>query len=157
MSFDHRDEHIDDDMLVIQANIDDMNPEFCSPVSDRLFAAGANDVYWIPIIMKKGRPGIMLNVLVQADKLEAMEQVIFTETTTLGLRYMRASCHRLGRAFYNVETPWGPISVKAGFYKGELVQYAPEFKDCERAAQQHGIPLKRVYEEVRAQFLQQRS
>lgn len=157
MSFDHRDEHIDDDMLVIQANIDDMNPELCSPVSDRLFAAGANDVYWIPIIMKKGRPGIMLNVLVQADKLEAMEQVIFTETTTLGLRYMRASCHRLGREFHNVETLWGSISVKAGFYKGELVQYAPEFKDCERAAREHGIPLKRVYEEVRAQFLQQRS
>jgi hypothetical protein len=153
VDFDHREEHVDDHMLIVQANIDDMNPEFCSSVTDLLFAEGANDVYWVPIIMKKGRPGIMLNVLVHEQLLEAMERIIFTETTTLGIRYMRASCHRLGRQFTQVETPWGAISVKAGFYKGDLVQFSPEFKDCERAAREHGVPLKRVYDEARAQFL----
>ncbi|WP_248928110.1 nickel insertion protein [Paenibacillus hamazuiensis] len=151
--FDHREEHVDEGMLLIQANLDDMNPEWCSPISDKLFDAGANDVYWIPIIMKKGRPGIMLNVLVNEERLEAIEDVIFAETTTLGIRYMRAACHRLGRQFVTVETPWGPVSVKAGFYKRELVQFAPEFKDCEKAAKEHGVPLKRVYDEARAAFL----
>lgn len=153
MDFDHWDEHVDDGMLMIQANLDDMNPEFCAAVADRLFDAGANDVYWIPIIMKKGRPGVMLNVLVQERLLEAMERIIFTETTTLGIRYTRTVCHRLGRRFIRVETPWGEVSVKAGFYKGELVQFAPEFKDCERIAKEGGVPLKRVYDEARAQFL----
>ncbi|WP_442951663.1 nickel insertion protein [Paenibacillus sp. GYB003] len=150
--FDHGREHIDDRMVLLQANIDDMNPEFSSYVTDRLFEAGANDVYWIPIIMKKGRPGLMLNVLVSEERLSDMEAVVFAETTTLGLRYTKADVHRLGREFAQVETEWGPIAVKLGFYKGELVQMAPEFKECEAAAKRFGVPLKRVYEEVRRKY-----
>lgn len=156
MEFDHREEHVDDRMLIVQANIDDMNPEFCPAITEMLLSEGANDVYWVPIIMKKGRPGIMLNVLVQEQLLDAVEKIIFTETTTLGVRCMRASCHRLGRRFTQVETPWGVISVKAGFYKGELVQFSPEFKDCERAARDYGVPLKQVYDAARSQFLRMR-
>ncbi|MEF3304378.1 DUF111 family protein [Paenibacillus sp. GYB003] len=152
MMFDHGREHIDDRMVLLQANIDDMNPEFSSYVTDRLFEAGANDVYWIPIIMKKGRPGLMLNVLVSEERLSDMEAVVFAETTTLGLRYTKADVHRLGREFAQVETEWGPIAVKLGFYKGELVQMAPEFKECEAAAKRFGVPLKRVYEEVRRKY-----
>jgi uncharacterized protein (DUF111 family) len=152
-TFNHKEEHVDEDMLIIQANVDDMNPEWCSYVADRLFEAGANDVYWIPIIMKKGRPGVMLNVLVQEDKLERMESIIFAETTTIGLRYMRASCHRLAREFVRVDTPWGEISVKVGYHQGKMVQFAPEFRECEQAAQAHGIPLKQVYDEVRRRFM----
>ncbi len=154
MPFDHREEHVDDRMLILQANIDDMNPEYCSYVTDLLLEQGANDVYWIPIIMKKGRPGIMLNVLTDDESAKRMEDVIFRETTTLGLRYLRASCHRLGREFHRVDTPWGPIRVKAGFHQGELVQFAPEFKECEQAAKTHGVPLKQVYEEVRRRFME---
>lgn len=154
MPFDHREEHIDDRMLILQANIDDMNPEYCSYVTDLLLEQGANDVYWIPIIMKKGRPGVMLNVLTDDEGAKRMEEVIFRETTTLGLRYLRASCHRLGREFHRVDTPWGPIQVKAGFHQGELVQFAPEFKECEQAAKTHGVPLKQVYDEVRRQFME---
>lgn len=150
--FDHRLEHVDENMLVIQANVDDMNPEWCSYVMDRLFEAGANDVYWIPIVMKKGRPGLMLNVLSGADKLGRLEEIIFRETTTLGLRYIRAACHRLSRKFVRVDTPWGAVTVKAGYFKDELVQFAPEYKDCEQAAIQAGIPLKQVYDEVRRRF-----
>ncbi|SCW66562.1 hypothetical protein SAMN04487970_102629 [Paenibacillus tianmuensis] len=154
MPFDHREEHVDDRMLILQANLDDMNPEYCSYVTDLLLEQGANDVYWIPLIMKKGRPGVMLNVLTDDEGAKRMEDVIFRETTTLGLRYLRASCHRLGREFHRVDTPWGPIQVKAGFHQGELVQFAPEFKECEQAAKAHGVPLKQVYDEVRRRFME---
>jgi uncharacterized protein (DUF111 family) len=150
--FHHPNEHLDADMVVLQANIDDMNPEWCSYVADRLFEAGANDVFWIPIIMKKGRPGVMLNVLVAQEKLAAAERVVFAETTTIGLRYMQVTCHRLSREFVPVETPWGVITVKAGYQDGRLTQFAPEFSECERAAREHGVPLKDVYDEVRRRF-----
>jgi uncharacterized protein (DUF111 family) len=153
LSFDHREEHVDENMLLVQANIDDMNPEWTSYITDKLFAIGANDVYWIPIIMKKGRPGIMLNVLIEETILGAIEAVIFSETTTLGIRYLHASCHRLAREFHSVETQWGPLSVKVGFHQGKFVQYAPEFKECEEIAKRHQVPLKIVYEEVRGKFL----
>ncbi|MDQ1911986.1 DUF111 family protein [Paenibacillus sp. GD4] len=157
MSFQHREEHIDDHMLMIQANIDDMNPELCSYIGELLFEQGANDVFWIPIIMKKGRPGVMLNVLVAEAELERMEEIIFRETTTIGLRYLRASCHRLGRDFHRVDTQWGPVSVKAGYHRGKLVQFAPEFKECEQVAKQYGVPLKLVYDEVRRRFLSEQT
>jgi uncharacterized protein (DUF111 family) len=152
MEFQHREEHVDEGMLLLQANIDDMNPELCSYVGELLFEAGANDVYWIPIIMKKGRPGIMLNVLVDERRLEDMEEVIFRETTTIGVRYLRASCHRLARNFEQVATPWGEINVKIGYHRGQMVQFAPEFKECEQVAKQHGVPLKKVYDEVKRLF-----
>jgi uncharacterized protein (DUF111 family) len=153
LEFNHRSEHTDDDMLLIQANIDDMNPEFTSYITDRLFEVGANDVYWVPIIMKKGRPGLMLNVLVHENQLDPIENIVFSETTTLGLRYLHAACHRLGREFTVVETTWGPVHVKAGFYQGKLIQYAPEFKECEAIARNHHIPLKTVYDEVKKIFM----
>jgi len=152
MGFHHREEHVDDGMLLVQANLDDMNPELTSYITDQLFDAGANDVFWVPIIMKKGRPGIMLNVLLDEERLDAAEAVIFAETTTLGIRYMRAACHRLAREFETVATSWGPMSVKVGYHRGRLVQFAPEFKECERVAREHGVPLKAVYDEVRSRF-----
>lgn len=150
--FDHRTEHTDSGMVLLQANLDDMNPEFCSYVSDRLFEAGANDVYWVPIIMKKGRPGVMLNVLAAEGKLAAMEAIVFSETTTLGLRYLKAEVHRLGREFVRVDTEWGPITVKLGFYRDELVQVSPEFRECEAVAKAHDVPLKEVYARVRQAY-----
>lgn len=146
--FDHAEEHVDDDMVVLQANIDDMNPEYCSHVSDLLFERGANDVYWIPIVMKKGRPGLMLNVLAAKTKLDEMKRIIFQETTTLGIRYWDASCHRLGRKKVPVETPWGQIHIKVGILNGEVVQAAPEFSECEAAAKTYQVPLKTVYQTV---------
>lgn len=155
MTFNHREEHVDDHMLLVQANLDDMNPEWMTYVMDKLFDAGANDVYMVPIIMKRGRPGIMLNVLVDEGRLSVIEEIIFSETTTLGIRYLHASCHRLAREFERVETPWGLLTVKVGYHAGKLVQYAPEFKECEQVARMHEVPLKMVYEEVRLLFLQQ--
>lgn len=156
MKADHRQEHTDDEMVILQANLDDMNPEYTSYITDLLLAEGANDVYWIPIIMKKGRPGVMLNVLTWEERIPNMEQVIFRETTTLGLRYIRSSCHRLGRNFERIETRFGELSVKVGYYKGEAVQFAPEFRECEEAARRFGVPLKDVYDEVRGCYWQKR-
>ena len=153
MTFQHKEEHVDAEMILLQANIDNMNHEFCSFVMDQLFEAGANDVYWLPIMMKKNRPGIMLNVLLDEELLPQVEEIIFRETTTLGLRYMQASCHRLGRESIAVDTEWGAIQVKLGYYGGKLVQFAPEFDDCERAAREHSVPLKAVYDEVRRVYL----
>lgn len=151
-AFEHSEEHIDEGMVIVQANVDDMNPEWCSYVSDMLFEQGANDVYWIPIIMKKGRPGLMLNVLAAEERLGAVEEIVFRETTTLGLRYIRAACHRLARTFEQVDTRWGKIAVKIGCHQGKPVQFAPEFRACEEAAKAFGVPLKTVYDEVRRLF-----
>jgi uncharacterized protein (DUF111 family) len=155
MAFDHRQEHLDEQMIMIQANIDDMNPEYYTYVMDLLFEQGANDVILIPIIMKKGRPGLQLQVLADQSLLAALEGIIFRETTTLGLRYISATVHRLARDFVKVQTSWGEMTVKTGYHDGMLVQYAPEFKECERAAKLHSVPLKHVYDEVRYQFLKQ--
>jgi uncharacterized protein (DUF111 family) len=155
MNFNHAEEHTDENMLLIQANIDDMNPELCSYIADLLFNKGANDVYWIPIIMKKGRPGIMLNVLIARELCSVMEEIIFKETTTLGLRHIQASCHRLGRKYTKVATQWGEISIKLGFYQGELVQYAPEYNQCEAIAKKFEVPLKSVYDQARAIYIEQ--
>lgn len=152
MEFSHDSEHTDGGLIMVQANLDDMNPEWTSYITDLLLAEGANDVFWVPIIMKKGRPGVMLNVLAAEEKLPRVETVIFRETTTLGLRYIRTTCHRLGRSFEKVETRFGPLSVKVGYHRGEAVQFAPEFRECEEAAKRHGVPLKEVYDEVRSRY-----
>ncbi|MCI3920036.1 LarC family nickel insertion protein [Paenibacillus sp. TRM 82003] len=139
-------------MVLLQANLDDMNPEWTSYVADLLFAAGANDVYWIPIIMKKGRPGVMLNVLASLAALEALERIVFRETTTLGVRRLAASVHRLGRRFVRAATPWGDVTVKVGYADGLEVQYAPEYRECAAIAEREGVPLKAVYDEVRRAY-----
>lgn len=148
----HGEEHVDEGMVLLQANLDDMNPEWIGYVSDALFAAGANDVFWIPIVMKKGRPGVMLNVLVAAEHIERMETIVFRETTTLGVRRLAAAVHRLGRRVVRVDTRWGPVAVKVGVYGGEDVQYAPEYRECSAIAERCGVPLKAVYDEVRQAY-----
>jgi uncharacterized protein (DUF111 family) len=130
-----------------------MNPELCSYVMDQLFEHGANDVCWVPIIMKKGRPGLQLQVIADQSLLTMLETIIFRETTTLGLRYFPATVHRLARTFEKVATAWGEMTIKVGYLGEQIVQYAPEFTECEQTAKHQGVPLKEVYDEVRSQFL----
>lgn len=148
----HNKEHVDSAMMIMQANLDDMNPEYTPYITQKLLDAGANDVYWVPIIMKKGRPGLMLNVLADHSLLSNLEDVIFSETTTLGIRHWPVSCHRLSRKKVPVETPWGVVEMKVGYYEGELKQYSPEFQQCEKIAKQNGVPIKRIYAEARFNF-----
>lgn len=153
MNFNHREEHIDDGMVMIEANIDDMNPEHCSYVLDRLFDRGANDAYWTSIIMKKGRPGLCLHVLADQAKLEDLKEEIFRQTTTIGLRYYPLACHRLGRRLIPVDTPWGTVHIKTGIYQGEEINAAPEHGECEQLARQHHVPVKRVYDAAKAEYM----
>jgi len=141
-------------MIMIQANIDDMNPELYSYVMDRLFDSGASDVYLTPVIMKKGRPGIVVNVLVKKSLQQTMEEIIFKETTTFGLRYQSVICHRLKRTFEKVETPWGIVSVKISHFKDLPAHKAPEYEDCVRLASEHQIPAKDVFQYVQNKITQ---
>lgn len=141
-------EHIDDEMIKMEVNLDDMPGEWLGYVMDLLFEAGANDVFYTPIYMKKNRPGILLQLLSSRHKMKDMEEILFKETTTLGVRYYPLSVHRLERHFKSAETMWGSVTVKEGYFKGKLVQRAPEYEECKEIAKSQNIPLKQVYEQV---------
>lgn len=141
-------EHIDREMFKMEVNLDDTSGEWLGYVMDRLFEAGANDVIYSPIYMKKNRPGVLLQLLCSADKLEDMKEILLAETTTLGIRYYPITVHRMERRFIKVETEWGPITVKQGVKDGQVFQSSPEYEECRKIAQEHGIPLKQVYAAV---------
>ncbi len=141
-------EHIDPDMIKMEVNFDDIPGEWLGYVMDLLLDNGANDVYYTPIYMKKNRPGTLLQLLCSTENMDRMKEIIFRETTTLGIRYYPLTVHRLERKFEQVLTEWGPVTVKKGMQDGHTVQWAPEFEECKRIAQTHGIPLKKVYEQV---------
>ncbi|MCM3742279.1 LarC family nickel insertion protein [Oceanobacillus luteolus] len=141
-------EHIDREMFKMEVNLDDTSGEWLGYVMDRLFEAGANDVIYSPIYMKKNRPGVLLQLLCSADKLEDMKEILLAETTTLGIRYYPITVHRMERRFIKVETEWGPITVKQGVKDGQVFQSSPEYEECRKIAQEHGKPLKQVYAAV---------
>jgi pyridinium-3,5-bisthiocarboxylic acid mononucleotide nickel chelatase len=138
-------EHLDDQMIKMEVNLDNIPGEWLGYVMDQLFEAGANDVFYTPIYMKKNRPGILLQLLCSNQTLNKM---LFKETTTLGVRYYPLTVHRLERVFNKVETEWGTITVKEGILNGQVVQRAPEYEECKSLARLHDIPLKKVYEQV---------
>lgn len=151
----HNHEHTDQQMVKMEVNLDDTPGEWLGYVMERLFAAGANDVFYTPIYMKKNRPGVMLQLLCTNEKLEVMQEILFSETTTLGVRYYPLTVHRLERRFYTVSTDWGEVTVKEGRYQGKVVQRSPEYEDCRLMAQQAQVPLKKVYEAVWEKIRQQ--
>ncbi|HYY28279.1 MAG TPA: nickel pincer cofactor biosynthesis protein LarC [Chthoniobacterales bacterium] len=133
-------------IVEIQTNIDDLSPEILGAVQERLFAAGALDVFFTPIQMKKGRPATMLTVLCDASVLEPIEQILFTDTSTFGIRFREMNRKVLEREFVAVETAVGQIQIKVGKQRGRTLQVAPEFESCRAASMRTGFPLKRVYE-----------
>lgn len=153
MEWDHQSEHQDEEMLQIQTNLDDMNPEWLPGIMQKLFAVGANDVFAVPILMKKGRSGLMLNVLCERKRLTEVEKVLFMETTTFGLRYMPVTCHRLGRDVEVVHTKWGDIPVKVAYSGQQMAHFAPEYDACQEIAVRNDIPLHQVYDAARHAFL----
>ena len=132
-------------VLVLEAEMDDMSPQLCGPLLDRLLATGALDVYYTPVQMKKSRPGILVTVVCEAERREPLEEVLFAESTTLGVR--RQECERtvLARHLVAVETPYGPIGVKVGTREGRRYNVQPEFDDCQRRAVERGVPVKEVW------------
>lgn len=134
------------ELLELAANIDDLNPQLYGPLTEQLLAAGALDVTLTPTLMKKGRPGIVLAALIPAAQLDALATLIFTETTTLGLRHHPVSRRVLDRAAHTVTTPWGPVGVKVAALNGRPVNVSPEFEDCRRVAEAAGQPIKEVWQ-----------
>ena len=138
------------DALKIECNIDDMNPEFFEYISGRLFKAGASDVFFSNIIMKKSRPGILLNVLCETGLEDTLKNIIFTESTSLGIRTFPFRKDSLTRKFETIQTIYGDITVKRSFYKGKEVSFKPEYDECKRIAEERKIPIKEVFNNIMA-------
>jgi hypothetical protein len=129
---------------VIEASIDDMNPQLVENLLERLLEAGALDAWVAPVQMKKNRPGILLHVLAHPDTEAALLPLIFRETTTIGARSYPVTKHMLRREVIQVQTPYGPARVKLSRLGGQVVTAAPEYEDCRRLARQSGAALKEV-------------
>ena len=135
---------ITDVVRVIEANLDDATPQLLGYVQERLMAAGALDVYCTPIQMKKNRPGTLLSVLARPANEANLVDILFAESTTLGVRIREEHRRVLERRTVAVQTPWGEVRVKVAHVGGQVRNAAPEFEDCRRIAAEHQIPLKQV-------------
>ena len=132
-------------IVQIECEIDDMNPQLFGPLIDRLLAAGALDVFYTPVQMKKNRPGVLVTVLAPVDARETVSGLLFAETTTIGVRYQTMTRDVLDREVVTVETPLGAIRFKVASRRGRVLNAAPEFDDCTRLAAEKGLPLKEVH------------
>ncbi len=137
-----------DNAIQIECNIDDMNPEWYGYISGRLFDSGASDVFYSSITMKKGRPSMLLSVICAKEKEKELKEIIFTETTTLGVRIFPFRKETLARKFERVNTPLGPVRIKRSFLDGRLVTEKPEYEDCKKIAKEKELPLKKVYDGI---------
>ena len=134
--------------LLLECNIDDMNPEFYEYISEKLFKAGSSDVYFTNIIMKKGRPAIKLSVICETGTEEKLKDIIFRESTTLGIREFQFTKDTLVRKFEKTDTSLGTVIIKRSFYNGVEVSAKPEFSDCREIAEKTGIPVKEIYQKI---------
>jgi hypothetical protein len=140
-------------ITVLEANLDDMNPQVFGYVMDRLFDEGALDAFGVPVQMKKGRPGMLLTILCKPEDASKLTQLIFTETTTLGVRRRDEMRQTLARRWESVSTPWGEVRIKIASMNGTVTNYAPEYEDCRRIAAEHHVPLKTVIQEAARAYL----
>jgi uncharacterized protein (TIGR00299 family) protein len=138
-----------EEVVLLETTIDDMNPQFYGYVMDKLFEKGALDVYLTPVYMKKNRPGIVISVLVHENKEKSIIEVLFKETTTIGIRKFKIKRYELQREIKRVETEFGKVDFKISKYEGEIVNISPEFEDLKRISMERALPLKDVYNFVR--------
>ncbi len=139
-----------DEMIEISTNIDDLNPQIYDHVMERLFAAGARDVTLTPTMMKKGRPAVTLSVIAEASGRDSIAGIIFAETSSIGLRYHSVARLKLRREVREVDTRWGKIRVKVSGANGQApITIAPEYDDCRRAANEHGVALRIVIDDAK--------
>lgn len=132
-------------VVVIESEIDDMNPQIFGVLMDRLLAGGALDVFYTPIQMKKSRPGTLLTVIASPNARERLTSIVFRETTTIGVRYREMTRECLERETVTVDTPFGAIGVKVARRNGEVLNASPEFDDCARVAAETGAPVKDIH------------
>lgn len=133
---------------IIECNIDDMNPEFYDYIIDSLFSAGAKDVFITPIIMKKSRPAVKLSVLCTPEAENRVNEVLFRETSTIGIRKFGIDKTMLDRKIEHIDTRYGEVRVKSAFYQGVCIKSKPEYDDCVKIAREKSIPINQVYREV---------
>ena len=141
-------------ICVLEANLDDLNPQVFGYVLDRLLEEGALDVFGMPVQMKKNRPGTLLTILCKPEDASRLTQLIFTESTTLGVRYRLEQRQTLARRWVPVTTPWGEVRMKIASMNGTVTNYAPEYEDCRRIATEQKVPLKAVMQEATQAYLQ---
>jgi uncharacterized protein (DUF111 family) len=140
-------------VVVIEAEIDDMNPQIFGLVMDRLLEEGALDVFYTAIQMKKNRPGTLLSVVAAPESRQRLMSLIFRETTTIGVRYREMNRECLDREIITVDTPLGAIRVKVARRDGVVFNASPEFDDCVRVAQERQLPVKDVHSAAMKAFL----
>jgi pyridinium-3,5-bisthiocarboxylic acid mononucleotide nickel chelatase len=144
-------------VTVLEANLDDLNPQVFGYVMDRLLESGALDVFGTPVQMKKNRPGTLLTVLCRAGDADGLAQIIFDETTTLGVRRREEQRQVLARKWQSVSTRFGEVRIKIASLNGTVTSYAPEYEDCRRIAAEQRVPLKMVMQEAMQAYLQSSS
>jgi len=142
----------DETITIIEANVDDLNPQVYAYFAERALAAGALDVSSSPLQMKKGRPGQLITVLAPPGRVDSLVDMLFRETTTIGVRAWEARRRVLAREMVRVETPYGAVAVKVSRLNGHVLNAAPEFEDCRRLALESGAPLKLVLAAAAAAF-----
>ncbi len=140
-------------VTVLEASLDDLNPQVFGYVMDRLLEEGALDAFGAPVQMKKNRPGMLLTVLCRPEDASKLTELIFTETTTLGVRRREENRQALARKWTTVATRWGDVRLKVASLNGTVTNYAPEYEDCRRIAMEHHVPLKSVMQEAVQAYL----
>ena len=136
-------------VIVVETNIDDMNPQIYDYVMERLLAMEVLEIFITPILMKKNRPGHLLTVICPCEKLPAVTKFLLRETTTLGLRWHEEERAKAEREIVPLQTKYGRIRFKLARWEGKVINLSPEYEDCKRLAKEKGIPLKEVFDEAR--------
>ncbi|QCX34043.1 nickel pincer cofactor biosynthesis protein LarC [Caloramator sp. E03] len=140
-----------EDVCILEATIDDMNPQLYGHLMDKLFEAGVRDVYYTPVYMKKNRPGIVVTITTPASIKDKIQEIMFKETTTIGIRKYSIDRTELSREIKTLDTKYGSIRFKVSSYKGEIVNISPEYEDLKSVSEKYNVPLKKVAYDV-AQF-----
>ncbi len=138
-----------DTVAVLETNLDDVSAEVIGFCAERLFAAGALDVFAVPIQMKKNRPGVLLTAICASENVAEVETILFRETGTFGVRRTTAARAKLRRESVTVQTAWGPVRAKRGWRGDGFEVLTPEYEDCARVAREHRVPLRDVYAAVK--------
>jgi uncharacterized protein (TIGR00299 family) protein len=146
-----------EEIAILEANLDDLNPQLIGYVVDLALAEGALDVFTTPVQMKKNRPGTLLTILARPEHEERLRALLFRESSTLGIRTRHEKRYALPRRYEAVTTPWGEVRMKIASLNGTISQYAPEYEDCRRIAAAHHLPLKTVMQEAIRLYLDRKN
>ena len=139
-------------LLMLETNVDDVSPQVIGHLMERAFQRGALDCYFTPVQMKKNRPGVLVSILCRPAEREALTQLLFSETTTLGVRSYEVERRALAREIVPVETQYGPVRIKVARLDGRISNVTPEYEDCRAAADRYNVPLRDVEAAARAEF-----